>query len=102
MQNKLYIYKIFSIEHWDKCLQQGFVLPLPNDKEFIHLCSYTQIEKILAKFWQNIKSVCIAKIDPTLLKGQLVFESNVVGGDKYYHLYNGNIPIDAIINLEIR
>lgn len=39
----------------------------------------------------------VLKIDPSKLIGKLVFEVNPGGTQKYYHLYNGKIPLNAVI-----
>jgi uncharacterized protein (DUF952 family) len=92
------IYKILSENDWLESQQLKFVKPLALDDKFIHLCTHEQIELIVSKFWSNREDVIVLEIDPSLVLGDLVFETNPHGSTKYYHLYNGSIPLNAVVN----
>lgn len=91
------LFKIISIEQWKESDGKETLVLDANDKEFIHFSTEEQLPRILEKFWKN-KDYMVLKIDPRKLPGRLVFEPNAGGsGQKYYHLYEGSIPKDAII-----
>ena len=91
------LYKIISIEKWKESDGKDFIILDDMDKEFIHLSTEEQLPRILEKFWKN-KDYMVLKIDPRKLPGRLEFETNPGGsGQKYYHLYEGSLPKDAIL-----
>lgn len=90
----MYIYK----NDWDKCREQDFLMPQPMDKKFVHCCEYEQINRIIDKFWKNIE-VVILKLDSSKLIGNLIKESNSGGNTEYYHLYNGKIPVNSVLQI---
>jgi len=99
MDTKHDIYKIFPSRNLDESQKLGYIKPLYNDTQFIHLATYDQIDKIVAKYWADELNLLIAKIDPVKITGELVYETNPGGTNKYYHLYNGKIPLDAIMEI---
>lgn len=92
-----FLYKILSIENW----QQSKRLPTlelgPDDQAFVHLATEDQLERILEKYWKNEKTFVILKIDTKKLKGKLVYEANPGGANRYYHLYDGAIPLESVV-----
>jgi len=92
-----YLYKIASLEEWQESLRQKQVALSPLDKDFIHLATKEQVAHVLQKFWSN-KSYKILKLDSRKLIGRLVYETNPGGTTQYYHLYQGKIPLDAVID----
>ncbi len=66
------------------------------DKEFIHLAKEDQVDGVISKFWNN-KNPIILKLDSSKIVGKLVYETNPGGTTKYYHLYEGQIPLIAVI-----
>lgn len=104
LENKMtpqYLYKILSIEDWKK--SQGMEsLKLTNaDQDFIHLAKEDQLDKIAGKYWDIVPEYVILKIDTAKLPGKLVFEANPGGENKYYHLYGGSIPLNAVVDSKI-
>lgn len=91
------LYKILSVENW--AASQGKEhLSLPDfDRPFIHLALEEQLERILGKYWKDVPEYVLLTLDPKKLKGKLVLESNPGGSAKYYHLYDGSIPLSAIV-----
>jgi len=93
----MYLYKILSKENWEKSKGKE-ALHLPQeDEEFIHLSTEDQLKKIIEKYWKKVPEFFILKIDAEKLPGDLRFEANPGGTNKYYHLYNGYIPHRAIV-----
>lgn len=91
------LYKVISIEKWKESEGKDHIVLNDMDKDFIHFSTEEQLPRILEKFWKN-KDYMVLKIDPRKLPGRLVFETNPDGsGQKYYHLYEGSLPKDAIL-----
>lgn len=97
-----YLYKVLSMEDWEESpALQSVKLP-DADSEFIHFSRDDQLDRILSKYWAHIPKFVVLKIDTTKLPGKLVLEPNPGGIAKYYHLYNGFIPLDAVIGVEVK
>lgn len=92
-----YLYKILSQQDWQESQKLGYAKPLENDTDFVHLSEKDQIDRIVTKFWANRSDVVVVKIDPQKMLGKLVHEANPGGTTKYYHLYNGKIPLAAVV-----
>lgn len=94
-----FLYLVLSKEEWNN--SQGIQqLKLSSHHDaFIHLATEQQVAKILEKFWPG-KECVIVKVDTNMLKGRLVFEKNPGGSNKYYHLYDGYIPQNAVIDMK--
>ena len=97
-----YLYKIISVEDWELSKDQASVKLSLMDNAFIHLATDEQIDKILEKFWAQISEVVVLKLETAQLPGDLKYEQNPGGANKYYHLYNGLIPRSAVRAIEIR
>ena len=91
-----YLFRVVSPEEWQKSLQQGYVETSIIDRDFIHLSTKEQLPHILEKFWPEKKFI-ILKLDSSKLEGRLVYEANPGGTTKYYHLYEGKIPLEVIV-----
>lgn len=96
-----YLYKIVSMDNW--CESQGRpVLKLSSlDDDFIHLATESDIGRILEKYWSDYREVVILKLETDMLKGRMEYEANPGGTNKYYHLYNGTIPREAVVESKI-
>lgn len=90
-----YLYKVVSIEQWQDSLQRDQVVITSIDKDFIHLSKEDQVAHVVQKYW-NEKNYVILKLASQQLIGRLVYETNPGGTAKYYHLYNGKIPLAAV------
>jgi uncharacterized protein (DUF952 family) len=97
-QTPKYLYKVLKVRDWKESQRKGIVQLANDDKSFVHLATGDQVSRIVGKFWINIPEYVILKIDTSRLKGRLVFEANPDGTNKYYHLYDGSIPLDAVIH----
>lgn len=96
-----FLYKITSVQDWEKSQIAGHVIPGELDTLFIHLATEGQLEKITKKFWSSVSEYYILKLDSRKLKGKLVFEANPGGENKYYHLYKGSIPLNAVVEAKV-
>jgi uncharacterized protein (DUF952 family) len=93
-----YLYRIVSIEQWQESLLQNQVVNSSLDKDFIHLATKEQLARIAQKFW-NDKDHIILKLASKKLTGRLIYEANPGGTTLYYHLYEGNVPLDAVVEV---
>lgn len=90
-----YLYKILFLDDWKK---GGDSVHLSSaDSEFIHFSTEEQLPKIVEKYWGDVPEFMVLKIETKKLIGKLVFETNPGGVTKYYHLYHGSIPRDAVV-----
>lgn len=92
-----YLYKVVSPEDWQESQNKKTVVLTPMDSEFIHLSKEDQINHVVNKFWVN-KQPVILKLQTKKLIGRLVYETNPGGTTRYYHLYEGSIPLDAVVD----
>ncbi|MBA2367563.1 MAG: DUF952 domain-containing protein [Candidatus Protochlamydia sp.] len=93
-----YLYKIVSPEQWQQSLQQNKLSNSEMDEDFIHLATAEQLNHIAQKFW-NQKKYVILKLDTKKITGLMAYETNPGGNTRYYHLYEGNIPLDAVVEV---
>lgn len=96
-----YLYKVLSIEDWKKSQSMEEVKLADADQEFIHLAREDQLDRIVGKYWDTAREYVVLKIDTKKLPGKLVFEANPGGENKYYHLYGGSIPLNAVVESTI-
>ena len=92
-----YLYKILSVKNWEESQCAKYIALDKADDEFIHLSTEGQLDRIIAKYWKGVPQFVVLTIDPNKLEGELVFEANPGGENKYYHLYNGHIPPAAVV-----
>lgn len=101
MQVPKYLYKILSFRNWQATLNGKVVALSADDRIFIHLSTEDQCERIIAKYWSDAPQYTVLKIDTGMLQGDMRYEVNEGGTTKYYHLYHGFIPIEAIVESRI-
>lgn len=94
-----FLYKILSSSDWEESQSQTKLQLSPDDDEFIHFSTEDQLSRITQKYWSHVPDYVILKIDVSKLKGRLVYEANPGGTSKYYHLYDGSIPIVAVVGV---
>lgn len=92
-----YLYKVLSVEDWQKSQDMESVKLTDADQDFIHLSREDQLDRIVGKYWDKVPEYVLLKIDTKKLPGKLVFEVNPGGENKYYHLYDGSIPLQAVV-----
>jgi len=96
-----YLYKILSYRAW-KASESTKILQLSvDDTAFIHLAKEDQLERIRLKYWPDAESLVVLKILTEKLQGELVYEANPGGASKYYHLYQGLIPFESVVEAKI-
>lgn len=88
------LYKILSMDNWDKSREEGRVVLPAEDGPFVHLAARDQLENILDKHWKGVNEFVILKINTSKLKGKLIEENN------HYHLYNGSIPLNSLVEVK--
>jgi peptide deformylase len=96
-----FLYKILSLRLWHATQNRKNVSLPAEDNAFIHLATEEQLEKVIAKFWAEAPQFVILKIERDRLLGNLVYETNPGGVTKYYHLYQGFIPLHSICEVKI-
>lgn len=96
-----YLYKIISLRNWQATQSRKTAQLSTEDDAFIHFSTQNQLEKIIGKYWADASQFVILKIDCEKLEGRLVFETNPGGTTKYYHLYDGLIPFNSIVESRI-
>lgn len=96
-----YLYKVLSMEHWEQSKDKQNIVLSVMDHDFIHLATEQQVDKIIEKFWHGISTYVVLTVDVKKLPGNLVLESNPGGVTKYYHLYNGTIPQQSVVESKI-
>ncbi|CCB87039.1 MULTISPECIES: DUF952 domain-containing protein [Parachlamydia] len=95
-----FLYKIISTDDWQKSMQSKSIVLSPIDKDFIHLAEEEQISHIVQKFWFG-KNYVLLKLAANKLKGRLIYERNPGGKTKYFHLYEGGIFFDAVLEATV-
>ena len=71
-----------------------------QDKDFIHFAEKADVERIAKKFFKQEEDVIVLEVDSKKLVGRLVKEKNPGGQKEYFHLYDGWIPMDAIVSAQ--
>lgn len=99
-ENPIYLYKVLSMDDWSKTCETVHLSSM--DADFIHLSTEDQLDKIIEKYWAGVSEYIVLKIETAKLPGKLVLEANPGGTNKYYHLYNGSIPLSAIVESKIK
>lgn len=96
-----FLYKVLSMENWEES-QKAEALALSKDDEaFIHFSRDDQLERITSKYWADVPRYVVLKVNTSKLPGKMVYEANPGGTSKYYHLYDGSIPLEAIAESQI-
>ena len=95
-----YLYRIVSQDQWETSRLQNEIVLSSIDEDFIHLATEDQVAHVAHKFW-NQMDYTILKLDSKKLVGRLIYETNPGGTTKYYHLYEGSIPLDAVVGVAI-
>ncbi len=101
MTTPTYLYKIISIENWALSQEKTRISLSKDDEEFIHLATEDQLDRIIQKYWSSVSSFVILKLKTDLLPGDLILEANPGGQNKYYHLYHGFIPLNAVTSIKM-
>ncbi len=92
-----YLYKVISNIHWKASeFMENLALSVEDD-HFVHFSTEDQLGTMISKCWIHAQEFVVLKIDATKLPGKLVYKTSPEGTNQYYHLYEGFIPREAII-----
>jgi uncharacterized protein (DUF952 family) len=96
-----HLYKVLALELWQASENKKSVILSPEDAPFIRFQKEDELSRLL-HYWKtlNVPHV-VLKIKASKLEGKLIFEAKLGGSTKQYHLYNGCIPLDAIIESKV-
>ncbi|MDP1608967.1 MAG: DUF952 domain-containing protein [Chlamydiales bacterium] len=94
-----FLYKVLSMDDWAKSCETVHLSS--SDADFIHFSTEDQLTRIIEKYWADVCEYIVLKIETAKLPGNLVFEPNPGGMNKYYHLYDGSIPLSAIVESKV-
>lgn len=100
-QTPPYLYKVLSIQNWEESQKADALTLSKDDEAFIHFSRDDQLERITSKYWAHVPKYVVLKVDTSKLSGKMVYEANPGGTSKYYHLYDGSIPLEAIAESQI-
>jgi uncharacterized protein (DUF952 family) len=95
-----YLYKVLSLINWQASQNKDNIVLSHDDINFVHFATRKQLDKILKKYWAQVPDYVILQVITKKLIGTLVYEVNLGGSNRYYHLYNGYIPLNSINKLE--
>lgn len=96
-----HLYKVISLELWRASENKKNVILSPEDATFIRFQKEDELGRLL-HYWSTLKTPhVVLKIKASKLEGKLVFEAKLGGSTKQYHLYNGCIPMNAIVDIKI-
>lgn len=96
-----YLYKILTVQDWKESQGRESVKLSRSDHDFIHLSKEDQLDRIIEKYWKDIPEFIVLKINTDNLPGRLIYEANPGGSNRYYHLYNGSIPLNAVCESKV-
>lgn len=95
-----FLYKIVSKQLWQDSQASVSLKLTQHDMAFIHLSEREQLDKIIKKYFALESEVLVLKLDVNKLQGRLVKEKNPGGTTEYFHLYEGKIPLQAVVETE--
>lgn len=93
-----YLYKLLSPAAWQQSQGSDRLVLGPDDTVFIHLAEAEQVDRIAKKFFSEHAQVVVIQLKTDDLPGRLVKEANPGGTTKYYHLYDGYLPFEAVVS----
>lgn len=93
-----FLYKVVSYKAWQESLKLNLVVGSDIDRDFIHLAKEDELDHVVQKFWKG-QDYILLKLSTHRLSGRLVYETNPGGTTKYYHLYEGMIPLEAVVEV---
>lgn len=91
------LYKIVTEQQLAESQSQEHLILSDGDKAFIHFSTEEQYPQILKKLAsKSDETYIVLKIETKKLIGEMKFEANPGKQEKYYHLYDGAIPMSAV------
>lgn len=91
------LYKILSLENWKSSSGQDRLLTPPSDNSFIHFSTEKQYQKVIDEKFKNTH-YAVLTVEVAKLVGELKLEPNNARTEQFYHLYDGHIPMKAIMH----
>ena len=83
-------------ELWEAGAARGSYVPPGFESEgFIHCCTRSQLERVLADHFEAQDAVCLLVLDAAVIKAEVKYE-RAANGDDYPHIY-GPIEPSAVI-----
>lgn len=95
------IYLILPTEQVPATLRNAFYSTPSIDTEgFIHACSESQINYVLARFYKDQGPLSLLKVDPNLIKPEVKYEGATNNPELglFPHIY-GQLNTDAIVEV---
>lgn len=92
-----YLYKVVSLENWEASRDAPFVKLDSIDSSFISLATEEQVEGVIEEYWTGTNGYAVLKLDTEKLDGKLILEANPGEEKKVYRLYDGGIPMIAVV-----
>ena len=94
-----FLYKIVTPSAWRESQGMQSIALNSTDEPFILLTREDQLTHVLNEKWRNAPAI-VLKLDASKLVGNLVFEEDAKVSGEYYHLYSGQIPQNAVIEID--
>ena len=93
----LVLYKVLTLDDWTVSQQNDRLCTPASDSAFVHFSTEKQYPTIVAKKFSTTPYV-VLRVDASKLVGKLELEWDTKHTDKYYHLYDGYVPLPAVID----
>jgi len=92
-----YLYKVISVNDWNKSQHRQYVHTTPMDNSYSIVSTEDQLQAVIDKSWRGVADFVVLTLDVNKLDHRLIFEMGREK-DKINHLvYEGMIPVDAVI-----
>lgn len=96
-----HLYKVVPLDLWHASENKKNVMLSSDDVPFIRFQKEDELGRLL-HYWAKLNAPhVVLKIKASKLEGRLVFEAKLGGSTKQYHLYDGCIPMHAIVESKI-
>jgi uncharacterized protein (DUF952 family) len=93
------IYHIVSQSDWDaQSDSENYEAASLSSENFIHLCTKTQAEGVLFRYYQGATDLLMLHVDESKLTHELIFEEGQPG-EMFPHLY-GALNKSAVVEIE--
>ena len=95
------ICKIFTMEQWKNFEAEGLFKGSPHDTRdgFIHMSQMTQVEGVIARYFQGLRPLIVARFSTLEFGSDLVWEA-ASNGDIYPHIYGRPLNWKAVIGTQ--
>lgn len=92
------LYKIVTQKQFADSHERDVLLLSESDQKFIHFSTKEQYPEILQKLANRapLEQYLVLEVNTKQLVGDMKFEANPGKSEKFFHLYNGYIPMSAL------